>query len=101
VQWRLPALAAALWAIIFAVIGTVVGLLIHGLVGALLGAIFGLLATAVVGFLPSIRDAALRRQRELHELEGQVETAQAAWDAVPLEYSVAWLTCAVADSWTW
>jgi hypothetical protein len=20
---------------------------------------------------------------------------------VPLEYSVAWLTCAVADSWTW
>ena len=58
------------------------GLLIHGLVGALLGAIFGLLATAVVGFLPSIRDAALRRQRELHELEGQVETAQAAWDAV-------------------
>jgi hypothetical protein len=22
-------------------------------------------------------------------------------EPVPLEYSVAWLTCAVADSWTW
>jgi hypothetical protein len=59
-----------------------VGALIAGPEGTLIGAIPLALGTVLAGYVPGIRDAAVRHQDEQVRLEHEAAAAQQSWDAV-------------------
>ena len=76
--WKLPTLTAVLWVIALTVLSVALGVLIAGPLGVVIGAIPLALGTVVAGFVPAIRDAALRRRAEQRAAEAALER----WDAV-------------------
>jgi tetratricopeptide (TPR) repeat protein len=78
VDWKIPTLAATLWVIALTVLSVAVGVLVAGPIGVLIGAIPLALGTVLAGYLPSIRDAALRRREERQA----AETAHERWEAI-------------------
>jgi hypothetical protein len=82
VGWKLPTLAAVLWVIALTMVSMAVGALVAGPEGALFGAIPLALGAVLAGYVPGIRDAALRRRDEQARLDREARAAQESWDSV-------------------
>ena len=82
VGWKLPTVAVILWVIALSALSAAMGALVAGPDGALIGAIPLALGSVLAGYVPGIREAALRRADEQAQLERAAAAAQKRWAAV-------------------